>query len=85
MATQVKEKERTTAAEELAEAIRQAERRITSAKPSMRLIQQKMKKVTEMEEKLRLCHNEYCNAAGIALDSAETREKQNVAEISLTF
>ena len=74
MAAKVKKRVRASAAEELVEAIRQAERFLTGSRPSLRLIKQKMTKVLEKEDELKKCHFDYCDTANIQLDAAEARD-----------
>ena len=70
---QAAEKDRSQAAEDLTEAIRQAERYLSGAKPSKRLIKQRMDKVTEKEEELKRAHFFYCQKGDFQLDSDDAR------------
>ena len=49
------------AAEELKEAIRQAERHLRGEKPSSRILKIRMENVIKREEELRHAHFSYCN------------------------
>ena len=64
-------RERAVAAQELAEAIRQADRYLESTGPTTRLVNQRIAKINEREERLRYCHYTYCEKAKIPLDDNE--------------